>query len=85
MSLYEHATNDEKIRRIREIVKQVHDVSTMDRSNFNRFCTHRDGCDQLPATEKDVTEFIRARTRLWRDSWITDPLLEALEILASIK
>jgi hypothetical protein len=37
--------------------------------------------DTLPKTEKEVTEFIRRRTELWRESWIINPLELALEKL----
>jgi hypothetical protein len=32
----------------------------------------------LPTTEAEVTEFIKQRTRLYRESWIIAPLEEAI-------
>lgn len=69
-----------KQRRIREVLGRIrHDVS-MDNASFSRNVL-LDGDAPLPTSESEVTEFIRNRTRLWRQSWIDAPLEEVLELL----
>ena len=80
---HEHMTTQDKIRRAREILKSVYTDSSMDRSSFSLMWANHD--DPLPKDEKEVTDFIRRRTDLWRRTWIIDPLEEVLDLIGSIK
>ena len=56
----------------RRILLEVHDHMTMASCRFDHM-----GCvadDDLPKTEAEVTDFIRRRTKVWRDSWVLGPL-----------
>jgi len=64
------------------LVRDVYESCTMQRAGFDHI--HPPTDDNLPETEKDVTPFIRKRTRLYRHSWQLTPLKEALEILMEI-
>lgn len=55
--------------------------ASMERSEFGLMWTNLD--DPLPANEKEVTDFIRRRTRLWRSSWVIGPIEEAVKILTA--
>lgn len=37
--------------------------------------------NQLPTQERQVTKFIRERTRLYRESWIVSPLATIVEMI----
>jgi hypothetical protein len=57
------------LRRLRQLV-------SFDTACFGRIGpTPKEG--QLPQTEKEVTDFIRQRTSLYREAWIL-PLIDAL-------
>ena len=68
--------------RLTELVRNVYESCAMERAGFDHIHPVTD--DTLPKTEKEVTPFIRERTRLYRHSWQLTPLKEALEILAEI-
>jgi len=60
----------------RQVLKQLRSLVNFENAHFGRI-----GCsegDPLPKTEKEVTEFIRRRTQLYRDTWV-NPLIDALE------
>lgn len=44
-----------------------------------------EGPEQLPKSEAEVDDFIRARTRLYRDTWVLAPLREALARLPPLQ
>lgn len=67
-----------KIKQVLERLSTVHQDSTMENANFEGLARRA----PLPKTRKEVTEFIRVVTELWRDSWITHPLCEIIESLA---
>lgn len=51
-----------------EALKEVRRLITFERAAFDKI--HPDKDDQLPKTEKEVTEFIKRRTRLYFQSWV---------------
>jgi hypothetical protein len=56
----------------------------LDKLTFNSACFDRIGPEagaDLPKTERDVTDFIRNRTRIFLDSWVRPLLQEAKEKL----
>lgn len=65
-------TNVEKqvIRKVKAMLEEVRRVATMERACFRD--PYKPGAD-------DPTPEIREATRLWRQSWILDPLDEAME------
>lgn len=67
-----------RTKRIQEVLREARKTLTMDNADFSLIVPLND----LPKTEADVTDFIRERTRLWRQSWIEAPINEALELLS---
>jgi hypothetical protein len=65
----------------KEVAKQIRAAiaaAKLERAEFGS--VHKS--EDVPAMkEKDVTAFIRERTRLYRESWIVGPLEIALEII----
>ena len=55
-------------------LKGIREIITMERSNFDLGFTD----DALPLKASEVTDFIRERTRLWRESWLLEPLDELI-------
>ena len=61
-------------------VREAKEMATMESASF---------CNGSPVDEEDapqkagesVTDFIRRRTKIWRDSWLIRPLEEAERIL----
>lgn len=69
-----------RLRRIKEVLRDAQRTLTMETADFSRIWLSDDDAP-LPKTEAEVTEFIRNRTRLWRQSWVEAPIQEALELL----
>ena len=69
--------------RLRELVGEAYKMATLERTNFSHIFAEKD--DPLPATEKDVHQFIVTRTRLWRHTWQLPPLRKALQLLLAIE
>jgi hypothetical protein len=65
--------------RLREIAR----TSKMDQAAFDSLEYRWGGGDpvgRLPLTDENkVNDFIRARTRIWRNTWITEALLDLVE------
>jgi hypothetical protein len=55
-------------------LRQVVADAKMDRAGFNYLASE----GPFPTTEAEVTEFIKQRTRPYRESWIIAPLEEAI-------
>ena len=69
-----------KQRRINEVLRDAQRALTMETADFS--CIHlMDNDAPLPKTEAEVTDFIRNRTRLWRQTWIESPINEALSLM----
>ena len=73
----------EQFDRLRKLITDAYDVSTMDRADFGHIFSEKD--DPLPTIEKEVHSFIKKRTFLWRHTWQLPPLRKALEILLSVE
>ena len=67
-----------KLERIINGLKDVERTSTMKNANFNPH-----GCMPMkyPTKSTEVTPFIKKATRLWRATWITDPLQDIIKRL----
>lgn len=55
----------------------------MERCAFGTIWTDPD--DPLPKTEAEVTEFIRRRTKVWRETWMIPKLEEVITKLTKAK
>lgn len=64
-------------REILEILNRVLVDTRMERAGFSQL--HTKG--PFPATEGEVTEFIKERTRIYRESWIISPLERAIRLI----
>ncbi|MCK5016034.1 MAG: hypothetical protein KAS32_03090 [Candidatus Peribacteraceae bacterium] len=73
-----------QVSRIVEHLEEVRRVSTMKTADFSGEGIG-EGIDarpmDLPKDRKGVTAYIKRVTRLWRYTWITDPLEEVIEQL----
>jgi len=67
-----------KMRRIVSELKEIKRVATMKTASFSSIASIGD----FPSKEKDVDSFIKERTRLWRRSWLVDPLQKIIEDLS---
>lgn len=56
----------DELRRLREVAR----IATMETSNFNE-----------GSSGNDVDALIKARTRIWRNAWIINPLKEILDAI----
>jgi len=65
-----------------EIEKVIREIKEALRSSRMETANFSDMNQKLTILkQKEVTEFIKNRTRLYRDAWITAPLERALKIL----
>ena len=71
------AARKRKLERIIDRLKEVERSSTMKNANFDLLS--RDA--KYPTTSKEVTPFIKKVTKLWRYSWLTDPLKDIIKEL----
>lgn len=69
-----------RTNKIKAVLRAARNTMTMATADFSRVHLMDDDAP-LPKTEAEVTEFIRNRTRLWRQTWIEAPINEALELL----
>lgn len=58
---------------------EVRQMLLMDTARFNNL--HTDAADRLPTTEAEVTEFIRRRTQLWRETYLIPVIENAIKEL----
>jgi hypothetical protein len=68
--------NDPLTDKQRRILEEIRSYATMESASFSRLWSDPD--DPLPKTEAEVTEFIRRRTAIYRQTWILDYLDELL-------
>ena len=64
------------------IIKEVRDVATMQRAGFampHEFVQTCGASGKAVGEPVHVTEFIREQTRIWRETWIVNPLSELIE------
>jgi hypothetical protein len=64
-----------KLERIIDRLKEVQADSTMKTATFESGYKCKLA---LPKTNKDVTPFIVERTMIWRETWVTQPLLDII-------
>ena len=74
----EHTIKDMSKYSVKELLLAAYRSSSMELAEFSSLLG---GEKDLPTTEKEVTPFIRERTRLYRHSWLVTPLQEALDKL----
>ena len=60
----------------RELLSELRSAANFESADFGRLWGVAE--DPLPKTEEEVTDFIRRRTKLYRETWVT-PLIEELE------
>lgn len=66
-------------------LREVCETASMQKATFSRLHPNYDDDDgPLPTEEKQVTEFIKKRTYLWRQSWLVRPLTELIDALESL-
>lgn len=73
-----------RIARLREVYNHLQ----MQTCSFDRIGTPKAQPrldDGTIVTERNVTQFIRERTRLWRESWVLGPLLDVIIELELLK
>jgi hypothetical protein len=64
-------------REVLEILNRALVDARMERASFSRLHDK----EPFPTTEAEVTEFIKERTRIYRDSWIISPLEQAIRLI----
>jgi hypothetical protein len=77
--------NGEDRRKVDEILREAMTHARMERCGFGNICA-----PSAPATfengnaitESNVTDFIKERTRLWRESWLISAIARVQNILA---
>lgn len=69
-------------RSIIELLRGALEASRLELSEFGRLHpTTYENALPYPKNEKEVTPFIKERVKLHHDTWITNPIKEALELL----
>lgn len=75
------------IKKLNELVgalKEMHKISTMQTAAFYKLIQEENDLP-YPSCEAEVTPFIIQRTKIWRETWITNQLewiIEELKTLA---
>lgn len=64
-------------REVLELLNRALTSARMDRADFNSIIP----LENLPKTEIEVTKFIKDRTRLYRESWIVNPIKRAINLI----
>jgi hypothetical protein len=68
--------------RKKQIIEDLEDAlksASFENTGFKNLWSEEN--DPLPKTEKEVDEFIKRRTRLYRETWIIHPIERALKAL----
>lgn len=83
-----HVIGKKQLRRIIERLQEARRASTMERMSVDNFGTGKTLAtfeDGSPVLDNEVSDFIRERTRLYRETWVTSPLEDIIEeLVASI-
>lgn len=66
-------------KRDTEVLREVYKHLLMENCSFSNIGPSDDEVGRLPTNETEVTEFIKRRTRLWRESWILPYLKEMID------
>lgn len=64
-------------KHVLSLLREVLQAAQMERAEFSRIIPN----DSLPQSEKEVTAFIKERTRIYRESWIINPLKEVIDVI----
>lgn len=64
-------------REVLELLNRALIDARMERAGFNSIAHE----GPLPTTEAEVTEFIKERTRIYRESWIISPIQRAINLI----
>ncbi|KKN71929.1 hypothetical protein LCGC14_0415750 [marine sediment metagenome] len=67
-----------QVNRIVDELKEIRRISTMDSADFSN---STDKPMDLPKERKGVTAYVKRLTRLWRWTWLTEPLDRAIDQL----
>lgn len=74
-----------KLTKLRILISDARNIASMDNASFRNITAHPSMPplfeDGRAVTEFNVTEFIKERTKLWRESWIVYPLVEAIDMI----
>ncbi|CAO3447915.1 hypothetical protein [Azospirillum argentinense] len=65
-----------KRKSYRELLSELRITANFENASFGKLWG--DVGDPLPKTEEEVTDFIRRRTKLYRETWVI-PLIDELE------
>ena len=60
------------------LLREAVEHAEMEHADFGSFWVQGEKELPLPTTDKQVTPFIRQRTRVYRDSWLIRPLRAAI-------
>lgn len=66
-----------KVKKLTQLLEKILEDAKMERAHFG----HLTSKGPFPTTEAEVTEFVKERTRIYRQSWIISPLEEALSLV----
>lgn len=76
-----------KVQAIQSALGKARAAATLELSRFNNICADQKAPpkfeDGSPVTEANVTDFIRERTRLYRETWVIPRIEEALALIAA--
>jgi len=68
-----------ELNKIISILQDVRDTSKMTHCRFNK-----GGDSMISEEDEKYTEEIKRATRIWRESWIINPLTEIVEKLSGV-
>lgn len=71
-----------ELNKIISVLQDVRDTSTMTHCRFNK--SDDFGNSTISEDDEKYTEEIKKATRIWRESWITNPLTEIIEKLSGV-
>ncbi len=61
-----------EVQELKSKLEELHRMLTMNSSHFHEIGMGRNKVHSIPET--DVTDFIRRRTKNWRETWVLHPL-----------
>jgi len=67
--------------RLLALLREVAMHATLEHADFGGFWVHDDKALPFPKTDKEVTPFIKQRTEVFRQSWLSRPLKHAIELI----
>jgi hypothetical protein len=73
-----------ELKALRDLVAEARKHATFENSHFSDICAYQKQPVEYvgaPLTERQVTEFIKDRTRIYRETWIVGFLDDALRMI----